>query len=265
MAVTGSLSKSSAAMAAGAKTQMSNVFLAVIVLLTLLVLAPAFQWLPETVLAAVVISAMWGSASPAKLQRLWRIDKVDFTMGLLTFFLVLAFDLLPAMISGIVLSLIYLIYRISNPGRAVLGRVAATGDYETLSWQYGHRSGTGDQKTRPVPGVIVYRFDAALIFSNAEAFKETGKSLLIKAGARGPMPSLMVIDCEAVFYIDTTGAAALTDLLRYAQRYGVALSLARLHSGTHELLKLTGAMDEIGEHHVYDTVRHAVDAAAASK
>ena len=63
MPVAGSLSKSSAAMGAGAKSQMSNVFLAGIVLLTLLVFAPAFQWLPETALAAVVITAMWGSAS----------------------------------------------------------------------------------------------------------------------------------------------------------------------------------------------------------
>ena len=116
MPVTGSLSKSSAAMTAGAKTQMSNVFLAAIVLLTLLVLAPAFQWLPETVLAAVVITAMWGSASPAKLIRLWRIDKVDFTLGVLTFLVVLGFDLLPAMITGIVASILYLVYRASFPG-----------------------------------------------------------------------------------------------------------------------------------------------------
>ena len=70
MATTGSLSKSSAAMSAGAKTQMSNIFLAGIVLLTLAFLAPAFQWLPEAALAAIVINAISGSASPAKLERL---------------------------------------------------------------------------------------------------------------------------------------------------------------------------------------------------
>jgi SulP family sulfate permease len=125
MPVTGSLSKSAAAMEAGARTQMSNVFLAGIVILTLLVFAPAFQWLPETVLAAVVITAMWGSASPAKLERLWRIDKVDFTLGVLTGFIVLTFDLLPAMIVGIVVSIAHLLYRVSFPGTAVLGREAS--------------------------------------------------------------------------------------------------------------------------------------------
>jgi SulP family sulfate permease len=260
MAVTGSLSKSSAAMAAGAKTQMSNVFLAAMVLLTLLVFAPAFQWLPETALAAIVINAMWGSASPAKLEKLWHVDRVDFALGLITMVLVLALDLLPAMITGIVLSIIHLIYRTSFPGRSVLGRVADTGDYDTMSWQYGRRLGKGNPDAQPVPHVIVYRMEAPLIYSNADAFKQTGMTLLIKAGSEGPMPTTMVIDCEAMGYVDTTGAAALTDLLSFAQRAGTDLALARLHANARKVLELEGAMGEIGDQRVYDTIRHAVDA-----
>lgn len=115
MPVTGSLSKSSAAMAAGAKSQMSNGILAVVVLLTLLVLAPAFQWLPEAALGAVVINAMWGSANPTKVIKLRNVDRVDFVLGLVTLLLVLAFDLLPAMVAGIIMSIIYLVYRTSFP------------------------------------------------------------------------------------------------------------------------------------------------------
>jgi MFS superfamily sulfate permease-like transporter len=265
MAVTGSLSKSSAAMAAGAKSQMSNILLAGIVLLTLAFLAPAFQWLPETVLAAIVINAMWGSASPGKLERLWRIDKVGFSLAFITFLLVLALDLLPAMIVGIVLSIIYVIYRISFPGRAVLGRVAATGDYEAIAWQYGRRSGTTHSKAKAVPGVIVYRFASPLVFSNAGAFKSTGEALLIEAGAKGTLPHTVVVDCEEITYVDDTGAAAVTGFFDYARRYGVDLSLARVHSGTHKLLQLAGVMAEIGEHRIYDTVRNAVDAAVSSR
>jgi len=264
MGVTGSLSKSAAAMSAGAKTQMSNIFLAGFVLLTLLFFAPLFQWLPETVLAAIVINAMWGSANPRKLERLWHIDKVDFMLAFITFFLVLALDLLPAMIAGIVLSIVYFIYRVRFPGRAVLGRVESTGDFEVMAWQYGQRSGATDSQAKAVPGVIVYRFTVPLIFSNAEAFKQTGKKLLIEAGAKGELPQVMVIDFEEISHVDTTGAAAITSFLEYAQRYGVDLSLARVHSGTHKLLQLAGVMDEIGEQRIYDTVRNAVDAATSS-
>ena len=81
----------------------------------------------------------------------------------------------------------------------------------------------GNPKAHPVAGVIVYRFDAPLVFSNAEAFKDTGRKLLIDAGAKGALPSTMVIDCEEyVFYADFTGAAALSDtfLVREALRGG---------------------------------------------
>jgi MFS superfamily sulfate permease-like transporter len=263
MVVTGSLSKSSGAMTAGARSQMTNIFLAVIVLLTLLFLAPLFQWLPETVLAAIVINAMTGSANPRKLNLLWRIDRPDFVLGFITFFLVLSFDLLPAMIVGIVLSVIYVIYRTSFPGRAVLGRVPDTGDFEAIVWQYGQRSGTTHSNAKYVPGVVVFRFSAPLIFSNAEYFKNGLKEILIKAGGEGKFPHTVVVDCEEVSYIDNTGASAMKDFFNYAQRYSVELSLARVHSGTYKLLELTGVIDEIGERRIYDSVRHAVDAATA--
>jgi high affinity sulfate transporter 1 len=266
MVVTGSLSKSSAAMAAGAKTQMMNIILAGIVLLTLAFLAPAFQWLPETVLAAIVINAMWGSANPRKLEKLWRIDKVDFALASITLLLVLALDLLPAMIAGIVLSIIYMVYRVSFPGRSVLGRVPDTGDFVVKRWLYGHRYGEAHPEAETVPGVIVYRFSAPLEFSNASAFSNGGETLLIDAAKKGPLPDTLVVDLEEVFLIDSTGAAAITSLFEYAQRFGVELALARVHSGTHRLLELSGVVDEIGEERIYDTVRNAVNAVnAASK
>jgi high affinity sulfate transporter 1 len=262
MVVTGSLSKSSSAMVAGARTQMSNIILACIVLLTLLFLGPLFQWLPETVLAAIVINAMWGSASPRKLERLWHVDKSDFALGLLTMLIVLAFDLLPAMIVGVALSVLYVIFRISFPPRSVLGRDDATGDYEAMKWVYGRRSGTIDSNAQAVPGVIVYRFAAPLIFSCAEAFKDTGETLLIDAAANGALPHTVVIDFEEVIFVDDTGAEAVRSYYQYAQRYGVELSLARVHSVPHKLLEMAGVVEELGEGCFFDTVRNAVDAAA---
>jgi sulfate permease, SulP family len=259
MAVTGSLSKSSVAMSSGAKTQMTSIFLALIVLLVLLVLAPALQWLPECVLAAVVINAMSGSANPAKLTRILKVDRVDFVLGLITGLLVLAFSLLSAMVTGIILSIVYLVYKVSFPGSAVLGRIPATGDFETMKWKWAGHEGSGNPHAQPVPGVIVYRFQAPLIFSNSESFKDTGEGILIEAGSNGGLPKTLVIDCEEMFNVDTTGAAAVTSLHRYAQRFGVELVLARVHEDAREILESAGVIDQLGEHHVFDTVRHAVD------
>jgi high affinity sulfate transporter 1 len=263
MVVTGSMGKTSMAMSVGAKTQMSNIFLAGIVLVVLVFLAPAFQWLPEATLAAIVINALADSASPRKLEKLWRVDKVDFVLALITLLLVLSLDLLPGMVAGIILSIIYMVYRVSFPGRSVLGRVSETGDFVVKRWLYGRRHGEAHPEAHTVPGVIVYRFSSPLIFSNAAAFTSTGQDMLIEAAEKGSLPHTLVIDFEVVFLIDDTGASAITSLFEYAQRYDVDLALARVHSGTHKLLQLSGVTDEIGEHRIYDTVRNAV--AAVSK
>ena len=265
MVVTGSLSKSTVAMESGAKSQMSNIFLAGIVLLTLAFFAPAFQWLPEAALGAIVINAMSGSANPRKVAAFWRVDKISFTFALVTALVVLSLDLLPAMIAGIVMSLVYMVYRVSFPGRAVLGREPDTGDFVAKYWLYGRRHGDANADAQAVPGVIVYRFSSPLIFSNAAAFTNTGEEILIEAAARGPLPGTLVIDFEEVFLIDDTGATAITSLFQYARRYGVDIALARVHSATHELLRLSGVVDEIGEDRIYDTIRHAVAAATEAQ
>lgn len=258
--VTGSLSKSSAAMTAGAKSQMTNILMAIVVLLTLAALAPLFQWLPEAVLAAVVINAMWGAASPMKIVRLLKDTRVDFALGVVTGLVVLIFGLLPGMVTGIILSIIYLVYQVSFPPRAELGRDEKTGEYEARTWISSTKKGEGNPDAREVPGVMLYRFDAPLEYSNSDSFKGTGEQIMIDAAAKGPLPKYMVIDFEMVFYIDATGAAAVRDLKRYADLYDVQLLIARMHSATRNVLKQDGVLDEIGEDHVYDNVHDAVTA-----
>jgi sulfate permease, SulP family len=264
MVVAGSLSKSSAAITAGAKSQMANVFSAVVVLLTLLLFAPLFQWLPEAVLAAVVINAMWDSASPKKVMKLRRDDPVDFALGIVTGITVLATDLLPAMILGIILSLIYLIYRVSFPSRAELGRDEKTGVFEALHWISGTKKGQGNPNAQEVPRVMLYRFDAPLVFSNAGAFKASGQQILIDTAANGPLPSTLVIDFEEVFYTDASGAESIRDLKRYASQYNVGILIARLHADARQTLARDGVLAEIGEDRIHDSVHAAVAASQGS-
>lgn len=183
-------------------------------------------------------------------------------LGLLALLLVLAFDLLPVMIAGIVLSIAYVIYRISFPGRArTRGRHGRLRD-DVLGVRPSPRPRQPGGPSRPRRDGLSVRRTADL--PQRRGVQRHRQTLLIKAGEEGGLPGTMVVDCEEVILVDTTGAAALTDLLAYAQRYGVELSLARVHPGAHELLKLTGTLGELGEHRIYDTVRHAVDAATAA-
>lgn len=164
------------------------------------------------------------------------------------------------MITGIVVSIIYMVYRVRFPGREILGMDPETGDYVTKRWLYGRRKGSAHPEAQATKGVIVYRFSSPLIFSNAEAFTSTGEGILIQAAANAELPHTLVVDFEEVFLVDATGAAAITSLLEYAHRYGVELVLARVHDGTHELLRLSGVIEKIGEQRLYPTVRGAVAA-----
>ena len=212
-----------------------------------------------------MINAMWGSASPARVIGFWKVDRVDFAIGVITGLVVLSSTLLKGIVVGILLSLIYLVFRVSWPGRAELGRDEKTGEFEARAWMDGAKKGIGDPDARPVPGVMLYRFDAPLIFSNAEAFKQTGERFLIDAAAKGPLPKTLIIDFEEVFYTDVTGADALRSLHRYADRYGVDISLARLHSQARETLAADGVLAELGEDRIYGSVKAAVAAASPSK
>ena len=207
---------------------------------------------------------MWGSANPRKVLKLWNQNKIDFGLGLITGLIVLGFDLLPAMITGIVLSIIYLVYRVSFPARAELGRDSTTGDFRALGWVHGATLEKGDPDAEPIPGVIVYRFAAPLVFSTAQAFKGSAEQLLIDAGAKGPLPHTLIIDCEEMFYADVSGASALHGLKAFTDRYGVRIALARLHTHARQALTDDGVLAEIGADRVYPTVHAAVAAAASS-
>jgi anti-anti-sigma regulatory factor len=73
----------------------------------------------------------------------------------------------------------------------------------------------------------------------------------------------VVVDCEEVTALDSTGTAALSSFLGYARRYEVDLRLARVHSGAHRLMELAGFIEQLGGDRIHDTIRHAVEAATS--
>jgi len=124
----------------------------------------------------------------------------------------------------------------------------------------GIRQGEGNPSAREVSGVMLYRFDAPLVFSNAGAFKASGQQILIDTAARGPLPSTLVIDFEEAFYTDSSGAESIRGLKRYASRYDVEILIARLHADARQTLAQDGVLAEIGEDYICDIVHAAVAA-----
>jgi SulP family sulfate permease len=118
--------------------------------------------------------------------------------------------------------------------------------------------GIGDKETALTePGLIVYRFDAPLVFANAGYFTERLQELVARAGDG---LKCVILDAEAISDFDSTAAEALESLDADLERMGVELWIARANQPLRDLLLLTGLIERIGEEHIYPSVRSAVAA-----
>lgn len=245
MVVNGSLSKTAVNGAAGARTQLSGLVVAVLTVVTLLLLTGLFEDLPEATLAAVVIAAVVELVDVAALRRLRALGSVpDFAAALAALLGVLIFDTLPGLFIGIGVSLLLLLYRASRPHVARLGRLPGPGGaYVDL---------TRAPEARAPEGVAILRVEAPLFFANADAVR---RALL--AAAREPGVRAVVLDAETTPAIDATAAAMLHEVARDLRRDGRALLLARDVAGVRELLARAGAEELTAVHR---SVQEAVDA-----
>lgn len=250
MVVGGSLSKSAANDSAKARSQISNVVNAILVVLTLLFLAPFFESLPWATLAAVVIHALWHSADPRKLAPVWRVTRQEFALAVVVLVAVLALDTLPAIILGVIVSLGVVVYHLSFPQTSELRRDRATMAFE---------SSRVHPDAEQIPGVVVYRFESPLIYANAGAFADGARDLV---DAADPPARVLVVDCEVMFGIDYTGTEALAGLIEDMREGDVEVRLARVHAaGVLARLRTSGVLEKLGEDKVFAHVEQAVEAA----
>lgn len=241
-----SLSKTAVGERAGSKTQLMTVGVAVLTLMTALFLSPLFKNLPQATLGAIVIFSIWKLVNFSSFRRYRRVKKGDFALALAAFFGVLLIDVLPGILIGVVLSLLAVIIRISWPHTALLGR-------DARGIRYGSLQDNPD--FQPVSGLIIYRFDSPLIFSNAEGCADELRRLVYKAD---PPVKAVIIDCEMIHDMDTTAIDQLLELHADLAEEGVTLLMARAHSRVLDFMRLDGIARVIGEDNFFPTVRDAV-------
>jgi len=149
---------------------------------------------------------------------------------------------------GVVLSLVLVIHRLDNPHVAVLGSNEDATSYRDLAENPGYSA---------VPGVLVYRFDAPLIFTNADFFKD---DLTERLRAADPPYEQVVLDFEAVYEIDTTGLDALLQVEELLEDDSIRLDLARVKTDPRALLDRMKATERLGSDHLHATIRDAIAA-----
>jgi len=250
--VDGSLSKTAAGDSAGQKTQMTGIVAAGLTVITIIALTPLFQTLPEATLGAIVIHAVWHLIEPRKFSVLWNVRHVDFWLAMASFLGVVLIDILPGIVIGIVLSLLVLIYRSSFPQGDELGLMVDEAGHETFVNVEDHP----DALTKP--GVVVYRFNQDLIYSNAASFHQQGRELLWSRS--DPPADLLIVDCEEMSEMDVSGAREFLQFHEELAGNGVAMYLTRIHGQPASLAQRAGIIDAVGEENVFTTIRSAVSA-----
>ena len=234
----------------GGKSQWVGLIAAALTIIFLLFLTPLLAPLPTVALGAIIIIASLGLIDLAAFRFLRQVRTAEFWLAVVTAFGVLTVGVLQGILVAVVLSLVNVIYHISRPHDALLDELDASGGTVYR--------GVADKKTTLTePGLIVYRFDAPLVFANAAFFSERLEGLIAEAGEG---LKCVVFDAEAVSDFDSTAAEALENLDASLERLGVELWLARANAPLRELLQATGLTTRIGAENIYVSVRTAVTA-----
>ena len=247
MPVSTSLSASSLNDHSGARTGLASLTSGVIVLLTLLVLAPLFSKLPKPVLAALIIEAVvMGMMDLPEMRRLAKVQRFDFWIAMAAIAGTLVFGVLAGVLIGIGLSLLWLISVATRPPMPLLGREPGTQVFRDLDEH------PGDEQ---FPGVVVLRLDGGLFFATSDALEDRIREVALST----PGITGIVLDCEGIDFIDSQGSAKLGDILELTKQAGVTLRFARMKPAVQELRR-DGFLDRIGQDKTHGNVYRAVEA-----
>ncbi|PWN07851.1 SulP family inorganic anion transporter [Rhodohalobacter mucosus] len=244
--VTGGFSRTAVNDQAGANTTLASMITAVLIGLTVIFLTPLFYYLPNAVLAAIIMVAVAGLFDFKEMKNLWKTDKRDLAMLLTTFISTLALGIEEGIAVGVVLSLILVIYSTTRPHSAELGRLGDTKTYRNIE-RYT-KANVDDE-------ILIYRYDSSLYFANVEHFQET---LNQRMDRHGDSLKLIILDASAINTIDSTGIHALEETISNVREKGVKFFIAGAIGPVRDKLKKSGIQEVMGEQNFFFDVDDAV-------
>ena len=240
-------SRTAVAERSGAKTQLAGVVGAVLITVMIVLIPGLFRNLPQPALAAIVITAALSLADIPGTVRLWRQGKVECLLSITAFLGVALLGVLTGILIAVGLSILNVFRRAWWPYQTKLGRVDSIGGFHDL------RSYPDAQQ---LPGLVVVRFDAPLIFANAKAFR----AAVMHVASESPKPRWILVAAEPITDVDTTAADQLEDLDEELNQQHISLVFAELKDPVRRKIEKYGLTRTIDPTHFYPTVDAAVEA-----
>ncbi len=247
-AVSGADSRTAVNDSVGGRSQVTGLVAAALIVATLLFLTVPLAALPIAVLSAVLVNAAIGLFDLPGLVRLRRVSRQELRVSLVTLLGVITAGVLEGVLVAVGVSIVQLLARGSHPHDAVLGRVPGTDGYHDVGRH---------PAAATVPGLVLFRFDAPLLFFNADHFKARVRTVLGEAAARGEVRGF-VLDAETMPGLDSTGAAILAEVGAELAGKGVVFAVAEAKEPVRDMLERTGLERQIGADRVFPTLETAV-------
>ena len=244
--VVGSLSKTSVAIAADARSQVANLVAAVFCLLTLIFLTPLFRNMPEPTLAAIVIAAMLHLTKPHYLRELFVRSRWSFMNAVIVIGAELTLGVMHGIALGVVLSLLNLIYVTSHPQGAVLGQLPGTEAYRDVRRH---------PEARTFPGLLIWRVGGDLFFASVGQMEGGLKNSL--AEIRPPIKHVL-LDMSSVNFIDVSACDELITFIKQLQSRDVTIAFARVRDTVRQDMQLAKIESVVGLADFYERVTDGV-------
>ncbi|MEO9571123.1 MAG: solute carrier family 26 protein [Polaribacter sp.] len=244
---TSSFSRSAINQESGAKTGMAALISVIMVVFTLLFLTPLFYHLPKTVLAAIIIVAVFGLVNVKEAAFLWKANHLDFWLMLATFLGTLLLGIEFGIIVGVGLSLIVLIFRTSRPYVAELGKVPNSNFY---------RNRSRFEEVIIEKEILIFRFDAQIYYANSSYFRDKLDDMAIK---KGEALKLIVLDAESINRVDSTGVEMLKERIKFYKKKGVIFLFAGVKGPVRDDLFRSGMLSIIDVNQFFMRANDAVN------
>jgi len=245
--VVGSLSKTSVATAAGARSQVANLVAAALCFFTLILLTPLFRNMPRPTLAAIVIAAMLHLTKPKYFQDLFARSRESFATAMIVIAGELTLGVLEGIALGVVLSLLILIYRTSHPHGAALGQLPDTEAYRNVERH---------PEAIAFPGLLIWRIGGDLFFASIGHVSEALKASL----AARPDVKRVLLDFGPVNFMDISASDELLSLIKKLQSQGVTLAFARVRDVVRDDMRLAGIEAIVGPTNFHERITDGVRA-----
>jgi SulP family sulfate permease len=247
MPVSGSFSRSALNLSAEARTALSSVISAVCVLLALLFFTSALHHLPKPVLAAIIMMAVLGLINFGAVRSAWVANRDDGIAAIVTFAATLAFapNIQNGIVTGIMLSLALLLYRMMRP------RIADLGVHANGALRDAQRHGLAPLH----PKLAALRFDGALRFVNVSYFEDA----LLSQERERPNVSCILVKSSGINAIDASGIEMLRNLVARFRANGITLAFSGIKKQVQEVMERTGLIAQIGPNNVFATDGEALE------